>query len=509
MALFGRSGPPRPARPGSGEAFEAALRKDLPRGLEGSDDKLARAMWVDPQALGPEWNYDEADPKCLFLGYRAGREIGWSDDRHALTVAGTRAGKGASLIIPNLLLNRGSVLVIDPKGELAGITGRRRKELGKLVVLDPFDENAVWPSGNFNPLDELDPESVEVIDQADAIASALVVYVGKGDPHWTSAARGLLRGLILLILTLDKEDRNLVSVREYLMLTHKTLVAYADASKMSKDKALLHCLVGLGDQFERVPRGIGEWFLSMSDDERDSVLSETRTQTQFLDSPALRRTLSKSDFSLKDLNQEVVSVFLCLPARHMDTHDRWLRVIVNLAIGALEPSRKKRLEGTQGQVPVLLLLEEFPVLKHMEKLEAAAGQLAGSGVKLWVIIQNLGQLRRYYEEGWETFIANAGLLMAFGNADLETLGYLSQKLGKVAMKVERATGASLGRQTAGDPRMQEELREGSLLEVDEATVQLGREKGRVVVLAAGRLPVMVERAMYYRKGERFEGMFDP
>ncbi|HEY7244916.1 MAG TPA: type IV secretory system conjugative DNA transfer family protein [Xanthobacteraceae bacterium] len=82
-------------------------------------------------------------------------------------------------------------------------------------------------------------------------------------------------------------------------------------------------------------------------------------------------------------------MFLCLPARHMDTHDRWLRVIINLAVAALEPRRTETRD--KNKPPVLLLLEEFPVLKHMEKLEAAAGQLAGSGVKLWVIVQNLGQ----------------------------------------------------------------------------------------------------------------------
>lgn len=48
------------------------------------------------------------------------------------------------------------------------------------------------------------------------------------------------------------------------------------------------------------------------------------------------------------------------------------------------------------------------VLKYMEKLEIAAGQLAGSGVKLWVIVQNFGQLQRHYDKSWETFIANAG-----------------------------------------------------------------------------------------------------
>lgn len=59
-----------------------------------------------------------------------------------------------------------------------------------------------------------------------------------------------------------------------------------------------------------------------------------------------------------------LSVFLCLPARHMDTHDRWLRVIINLAVAALEPRRTETRD--KNKPPALLLLEEFPVLKHME-----------------------------------------------------------------------------------------------------------------------------------------------
>ena len=156
---------------------------------------------------------------------------------------------------------------------------------------------------------------------------------------------------------------------------------------------------------------------------------------------------------------------------------------------------------------MLLLLEEFPVLKHMEKLEAAAGQLAGSGVKLWVIVQNLGQLKRHYKEGWETFIANAGVITAFGNADLETLEYLSKKLGKVAMRVERGSGASSSALLGGARLTQEDLREWSLLDTDEAEHQLAREKRRVLVLAAGRAPLLLRRTAYF-DDPRFKGMFD-
>ena len=182
--------------------FERALRKELRRGVKGEPDKLAENSWARPEELGPEWSY-APDHKGVLLGRRRRRLIGWSDDRHLLTVAGTRAGKGASLIIPNLLLYAGSVLAIDPKGELARITGRRRAELGKLVVLDPFGENGRCPSGSYNPLDELDPDGKEVIDEAGAIAAGAGDLFRQGDPHWSAAARAAVRGIILMALTLD------------------------------------------------------------------------------------------------------------------------------------------------------------------------------------------------------------------------------------------------------------------------------------------------------------------
>lgn len=69
------------------------------------------------------------DPAALHYG----------GDRHLLTVAPTRAGKGVSAIIPNLLTYEGSATVIDPKGENALITGAQRVAMGQTVMLlDPL-----------------------------------------------------------------------------------------------------------------------------------------------------------------------------------------------------------------------------------------------------------------------------------------------------------------------------------------------------------------------------------
>jgi type IV secretion system protein VirD4 len=486
--------------------FERTLRKELRRGVRGETDKLAENTWAQPEELGPEWSY-KRDGTGLLLGRREGRLIGWSDDRHLLTVAGTRGGKGASLIIPNLLLYGGSVLAIDPKGELARITGRRRAELGKLVVLDPFGENGRFPGGAYNPLDELDPDSKEVIDEASAVAQALVFYSGMGDPHWSQAAYAAVRAIILMALTLDPEYRNLVSVRQFLMLTHPLLEDTARRQNKSEQVTLLDMMEALGDKFFGVIKSQGRALKSMADKERESVLSEARTQTQFLDSPRLQETLLSSDFRLKDLKSGTTSVFLCLPARYMDTHERWLRVIINLAVGALESRGHEDEAAKRAATPVLLLLEEFPVLKHMEKLEIASGQLAGSGVKLWVIVQNLGQLERHYKAGWETFIANAGAITSFANMDMKTLGYISGKLGKVPMLLTRSSNASSSALLGGARPTQDDLRDASLLETDELSRTFERGKRRVLVQAAGRRPLILERVLYY-EDRMFVGMFD-
>ncbi|SDB74277.1 Type IV secretory system Conjugative DNA transfer, partial [Agrobacterium fabrum] len=90
-----------------------------------------------------------------------------------LTMAPTRTGKGVGTIIPNLLTADRSVICVDRKGENARISGRARQKFGPVHVLDPF---AVTdrPSAAFNPLAILDPQNLDVAEDASALADALV-----------------------------------------------------------------------------------------------------------------------------------------------------------------------------------------------------------------------------------------------------------------------------------------------------------------------------------------------
>src|SRR5262249_27668734 len=145
---------------------------------------------------------------------------------------------------------------------------------------------------------------------------------------------------------------------------------------------------------------------------------------------------------MEDLKSRRTSIYLCLPAMRMGTHARWLRLMILLALTVME-----RIQ-TKPSAPVLFVLDEFPVLGHIQAIETAAGLMAGFGVKFRLIVQNVGQLKQHYEKAWETFIANAGALTAFGVVDQESLKVLSDKLGRMRM-VEHVSTEAVGAQLRG------------------------------------------------------------
>lgn len=505
----------------SGQSFKDALRASLPRGIAGKADASVSAAWGDVRSLGAKFVYGKDTPngrRGVFLGYDGeganGKPVGFTDDRHVMTIAGSRGGKGRSLIIPNMLMYEGSVLAIDPKGELARITSRARAEMGqRVIVLDPFGaslqgcktdaQRAALQArfGHYNPLCELDPNSDTFVEDAQVIANALIKDSRSNDRFWSDSAKVLLVALILFVFTLPEEDRNLCTVRDLLALNSKLLADVAHRLEMKPQAALWQLMKQTGDKFQGIVSSAGNTFGEMHDNGISSVLSTARTETAFLDSPKLRETLAKSDFKLGELKRGAATVYLCLPAGRMMSHANWLRTIIDLGMYAFEK------DAAPTSVPLLMVLDEFPVLGYMRTIEAAAGQIAGFGVKLWTIIQDITQLKRLYRDSWETFIANSGVITAFANTDGSTLQYLSGQLGKVTMDIVKESGISAAQARAGANPTQKQVRDDPLLAPHELALVFEREQLRILVMAAGLAPLALQRARY-DKDVNFEGRFD-
>lgn len=162
--------------------------------------------------------------------------------------------------------------------------------------------------------------------------------------------------------------------------------------------------------------------------------SAASENTAWIDDPQMRETLIGGSRISKELKLEELktnprghSIFLCLPVDDMSTYGRWQRVMVASVISQMQQSQGLPANGH----PLLMCLDEFPALGTMERLEKAAAEIAGAGVKLMTVVQNLPQLQKLYKEGWETFLGNAGLQIFFGMDDNTTRDYLQKALGEM------------------------------------------------------------------------------
>jgi type IV secretion system protein VirD4 len=463
----------------------------LPRGVllpRLQPDRERINYWMSPtELLKHRFEFGQ-----IILGKLAGTYLGHLDDRPMVTIAGARAGKTSTVLEPNLYLYPGSMLVLDPKGELARVARFRRAMGHNVYVLDPFGQSGE-PCASFNPLAELDPDSPGLVDDIVSITNALVPDDGDArSRHWNDSARMLLVGLILLTLTLPESERHLVTVRELLCLTYKPLAlaakaaaakALADASPEEKQnyfdvnsfaiKTLLNRMAAMGDRFGRILGAIGSRFGQTPLAERGSIFSTAAAQTDFLDSLLLRQTLRRSDFSLATLRSDrPATIFLCLPVGRMERHYRWLRLVIQLACLILEqmgPYPRER-------PAVLFLMEEFATLGHMEIMERAAAYFPGFGIKLWVVLQNLKQLQDHYRATWETFVGNAGLVQMFANGDEESLRYAAGRLEKLIAPFELRTAFS--RQRFSQLLLMEGLPAAAALRLEHHDVAMIRERAQ-------------------------------
>lgn len=444
------------------------------------------------------------EPGKLFLGRVDGKLIGLADNRHVVTIAGSRGGKTACLLIPNLRSYPGSALVIDPKGELAQATAKDRAAMGQAVhVLDPWGVSGVETEpfrGSIDPLQELAEDPANLSDNADLIADALIIPNEK-DPHWTDAARALVRALILWIV-LDVDGGGVSISRLPGLIATAAAGSAKPAEKGEKSPAGIFDLMAAldpaaGDVFAAIHHQ-GSMMLGTGDRERASILSTARTQLSFLESPALAAAVASSAFVLADLKRTPSTVYLCLPASRMGTHSRWLRLILNLAMAALERER------ATPPHPVLFVLEEFAALGHMRSLEHAVAYMAGFGVKLWAVLQDLTQLKRHYKEGWETFLGNAGVIQAFNVVDMTTLEHLSKMLGDTTIQITNKQDVGTAAAMAGDTGLRREFRTQRLLNPDEIAIQFARVAdgrggsagGLTLVKVAGVQPFAVDRVFH-------------
>jgi type IV secretion system protein VirD4 len=326
---------------------------------------------------------------------------------HLATFARTGAGKGTGVCVPAALLHAGPLVVVDPKGEVAAITARARREAGDaVVVLDPMGITGL-PAGGFDPLDLVD---ITHGDAPDEVAALMHLLAGglRHDPRnlfWTARAEHLVGALVLLVLV------------EAAVARGRGAAAGAGAATLLRVRELVHRATHEPDEVARrlkacphpeVQRSAAALQIAARET-LGGVLSFAQEMVDFVRGAGVECCLAASTFDIDAVTRgEPLALYLVLPPDKLESHGRLLALWLNGLYVAI--TRRRTLPAR----PTLFLVDEAAQLGPLPALRQALTLLRGYGLVTWSIWQDWHQGARLYGEEWPSLLNNCGVVQAFG-----------------------------------------------------------------------------------------------
>lgn len=352
---------------------------------------------------------------------------------HSVVFAPTGGGKGVSIVLPWLLTNPGSCVVIDFKAENFKLSGAARRRMGhKVVCLDPY--GIVGGRDGLNPFDLIDPDSPTAIDDCRTIAEALVVRQGtEHEPYWNDSAE-LWIGLFIALVACDAEagKRDLNSV-----------------SSIMADPGRLQKCIDLACNSDRWDGLLAKWGSQLkhpAEKERGSILSTANRNLAFLSSQAVSRSVSFSTFDPAELRTGKMTVYLVIPPDRIRTQSGLLRLWINVLMRSVVK------QGLGEKKLVHFILDEAAALGKMDSLTELVDKYRGYGCRSTFIYQSQGQLAKCWpEDGGHTLLSNASAVY-FAVNDYQTATEVSNRLGNQTVAVESggsSSGSSYSRPDGG------------------------------------------------------------
>lgn len=334
---------------------------------------------------------------------------------HLMTIAPTGAGKGTACIVPALLRYPGPVIAIDPKGENAAITARRRRELGhQVAVIDPMGITGMTTAA-LNPLDIIDPASPTLVDDAMSLIAAMSSSDLGEDTndgrYWQERGSTILLGVLLHVLCdLPPARRNLLTVRELVNQAVGELSLYASAAEKGPLTSLNGTvLAALEASRSNEARNIGRMLRIGALSTLGGILSFSQSIIDIVRSGAIAPAVRETTFDLGAVVRgDPLSIYVVMPPHMLDSHGRLLRLWVHTLITLISSRNGAPASST------LFILDEAAQLGTFDALRRAITLMRGYGLQTWSFWQDPSQLRRLYPNDWQTMINNCRSVQCFG-----------------------------------------------------------------------------------------------
>lgn len=484
------------------------------------------ARWAEPAEIKKTGMLDATDgvyiggwrnPRTKFLHY-----LLHNGPESVLLFAPSRSGKGVSCIIPTLLQWQNSVFVYDLKGENFELTAGYRHKMGQRVLR--FAPSFPDESCCFNPLEEIRFGTNHDVSDATNIAEAVI---RNGDDntlykHFEDAAVDLVTAGILHLGYVKLRQGKKVSLPDVLswysspgedfpaLLQRMQREVHDPGGESSPVMHWIDCR-GAPTLTHPYVAEATQRQLNRADREGSGVQSSIVTPMSIYGDPLIKQTVSGSDFAIRDLvyGERPMSLYFKVPSPDQER----LRPLVRLFLEVIFNRLMREQDMSPGRKPLLLMLDEFPQLKHMPNLERKLALMSGYKMRAFLITQTLSQIYAEYGQN-EAITANCNVKIAFQTDDLTTCRLLSERSGNMTVEKETInysglrTDITLKHVFKSIEQVQRPLITPDEIQRMKAPVKAGNdpdgkilEPGDMLIFKAGLAPIYGTQSLYFLNPE--------
>lgn len=367
-------------------------------------------------------------PSGPLLGYLNAKTLRLDSDAPIITIGGAGSGKLRDLLAYNVCGSRldakrwyapPRLLVNDPRGELAAISIHNQVRFGRpAYCINPYGLHGL-PRHRVNPWDVLRQESPTFHADVKLVVADLMPLSGSANSQYFELrGREWSEGLV----------KHLASSRGSITLPDLYESINAIEDPMAWEELGLAMLNSPFGDVRRVAQEMNSKRLD-APKEYGGIIGEIFKSLSFLSDPAIRETLSGSDFSLEVLCKQDSIVYNIVPAEYAAQLAPMQRAIIGAAM-----LYKQRHPGAPR---ILFVIDEAAQLGRFEALLRAYSYGRGMGIRAWSIWQDIGQVSRNYgREALSGFLGSSQTRQFFGIRDLDTARMAAEMLGTQTLEYD-------------------------------------------------------------------------
>ncbi|WP_165356653.1 type IV secretory system conjugative DNA transfer family protein [Sphingosinicella sp. BN140058] len=391
------------------------------------------------------------------------------------------AGKTAAIVVPSIVESPTvSMIVNDPKPELAEMTSGYRAEIGFVFIIDwsatdKPHEGIFYPRFNFLSTDLVPPANTAERDTyLDAVAKVLIPDTKGGDKYFTDKGRDCLTGFMHYLVSHVNDHRSYEGIptqwrgmeASLPMLVDWIADAQFQAGKKAEEAnreaaankqlptadGMKMFLTGLVEQInaggysQRAFTSIAP-LIDMADKERSGVLGTMDAAMLPFKNMAVKERTSACDFTSMDLRgmQDPdtgewlpVTLYICVnqaEAQAFANITALLYEVLSRDFLSYGPGERDKRGRVMGPMTICFMMDEFAKLPKSETVLTGPDLGRSKKVSYWLIFQARSQLVKTYSKEDGTIIdSTCGVTVLLAQNDAETAAHYQKTVGKTTIR---------------------------------------------------------------------------